>query len=173
VSATPPDFELSVRLFSSTLYRYAYWLSRNRSDAEDLVQECFHKAWKSWHTLHDEHAVKHWLFTILRNEYLRRFSKKQPEMVSMEVAENIFENLHAVVSSPDEIYAIQQAIHQAPPALRDTLLLQVLGGFSCDEIAQMQNTTSGAVMTRLSRARQWFRSRLRLEAPNDHTGNML
>lgn len=147
------EFELAVRAYSDDLYRYAYWLVRHQADAEDLVQECFHRAWRAWHTLKDEKAVKAWLFTILRREHLRRFEKSNPVVDSLDDHLDLPElQLHQ-----DEVLALRQALHQAPLSLREPLLLQVLGGFSCEEIAQMQGASAGAIMTRLSRARQWFR----------------
>ena len=64
-------FESLVRAYSSELYRYAYWLCRDRFTAEDLVQETFARAWKSWDDLRDDKAAKSWLYTILRNEHAR------------------------------------------------------------------------------------------------------
>lgn len=147
-------FELTVQAYADELYRYAYWLTKHPCDAEDLVQDCFLRAWRSWHTLKDEKAVKQWLFVILRREFLRRLEKQQPVMSSLDD----HMELPAIALGQDEILALRQALQQAPLSLRDPLLLQVLGGFSCEEIAQMENTSPGAVMTRLTRARQWFRS---------------
>ncbi|TVZ40835.1 RNA polymerase sigma-70 factor (ECF subfamily) [Alteromonadaceae bacterium 2753L.S.0a.02] len=149
-------FELAVHAYSDDLYRYAYWLCKHQSDAEDLVQECFHRAWNAWHTLKDEKAVKSWLFTILRREFLRRFEKIRIDLDSLD--DHL--ELPALEPGQDEILALRQALHQAPVNLREPLLLQVLGGFSCEEIAEMQQTSSGAVMTRLSRARHWLRRSL-------------
>lgn len=157
MSPSAREFELAVRAFSDDLYRYAYWLTRHAADAEDLVQDCFQRAWRSWHTLSDEQAVKKWLFAILRREFLRRFEKLRPDMSSLDEAEL----MPLAALGPDEVYAVRQAIAQAPLSLREPLLLQVLGGFSCEEIAVLQETSPGAVMTRLTRARQWLRNCLR------------
>lgn len=167
MNAPARDFELAVRAFSDDLYRYAYWLTRNPADAEDLVQDCFQRAWRSWHTLNDEKAVKQWLFAILRREFLRRFEKHRPQLLDIDEAVE----LAAPHPGLDEVYALRQAMHRAPPSLRDPLLLQVLGGFDCDEIAALENTTTGAVMTRLTRARQWFRAFLSPTAPTKATSS--
>jgi len=162
MNAPAREFELAVRAYSDDLYRYAYWLARHPADAEDLVQECFQRAWRSWHTLKDEKAVKQWLFAILRREFLRRFEKQQLDLTPLD--EHL--ELPAIQLGQDEVHALRQAVHQAPLSLRDPLLLQVLGGFSCEEIALMENTTPGAVMTRLTRARQWFRTFLNPASPS-------
>jgi RNA polymerase sigma-70 factor (ECF subfamily) len=149
------EFELAVQAYSDDLYRYAYWLSRHPKDAEDLVQECFCRAWKSWPDLKDCNAVKKWLFVILRREFLRRVGK-QPDMDDLEDAME----LPYVSLAMDDVQTIRRLLHEAPDNLSNPLLLQVLGGFSCEEIAELETTTVGAVMARLSRARKWFRSRL-------------
>jgi len=160
MSAPSPDFELAVRSFSSDLYRYAYWLSHQRSDAEDLVQETFQRAWQHWASLHDEKAVKQWLFTILRNEFYRRFDKTKID------TETLADDVDLPESSLplEDVHAVRQAISRALVAIRDALLLQVLGGLDCTEIARMHDTTSGAIMTRLTRARKWFQAQLAPEA---------
>lgn len=154
------EFELIVRTFSDDLYRYAYFLSKNSADAEDLVQDCFQRAWKNWHKLDNPKAIKQWLFVILRREFLRQLEHLPPQSVSLDEADMLLtSNL-----CPEDVYKIRQALLQAPSSLSEPLLLQVLGGFSCGEIAQLQNTTSGAVMTRLTRARQWLKGVLGDEA---------
>lgn len=159
MSAPAREFELAVRTFSSDLYRFAYWLARDKYVAEELVQECFQRAWSNWASLNDTVALKKWLFTILRREFLRRFERKQFDLVDLSTL-NEFEVPTADGADMVEIIALRQALAVAPASLRDVLLMQVLGGFSADELAQLEQTTSGAITTRLSRARQWLRSYL-------------
>ena len=84
-------FELIVRAHSADLYRFAYWLARDRSVAEDLVQECFARVWKHFDKLQQDKPVKPWLFTILRNEHARLYVKPRLERnaVSLEIAEEV------------------------------------------------------------------------------------
>jgi RNA polymerase sigma-70 factor (ECF subfamily) len=156
MNAPAREFELAVRSFSSDLYRFAYWLARDRYIAEELVQECFQRAWSNWASLNDPVALKKWLFTILRREFLRRFERKQFDLVDIEEVESPAADDLAL----DEVYGLRQALARAPESLRDVLLMQVLGGFSAEEIAELQQTSPGAITTRLSRARQWLRSAL-------------
>ncbi len=150
------EFELAVRSFHGDLYRFAFWLARDKHVAEDLVQECFQRAWCNWTSLNDQAALKKWLFTILRREFLRRFERKQIDTVDItEVDMPASDEL-----GMDDAYALRQALASAPQALREVLLLQVLGGFSAEELAVAHDTTTGAITTRLSRARQWLRERL-------------
>ena len=66
------EFEQVVRAYANDLFRYLYWLCRDRAQAEDLVQETFARAWKAWAAPPDEKAVKAWLYTILHNTWRNR-----------------------------------------------------------------------------------------------------
>lgn len=146
-------FEQTVRAYSADLYRYAYWLCRDRFVAEDLVQETFSRAWNSWASLKDVNAVKPWLITILRREHARLYERKQFDYVDTEL-----EDLQVAADhSPLELFEMEQVLEQLPLSLREPFVMQALGGFSCAEIADMLETTEGAVMTRLTRARQALR----------------
>ncbi|MBI4195159.1 MAG: sigma-70 family RNA polymerase sigma factor [Betaproteobacteria bacterium] len=147
-------FERVVRAFSTELYRYAYWLCRDRFVAEDLVQETFARAWQAWEKLQDENAVKAWLYSILRNEHARLFERKR---LDRDDEQDLGEIPDTVSSNPHASLEIREAIHSLPQSYREPLLLQVLGGFSCSEIAGLMGISEGAVMTRLSRARLAFR----------------
>ena len=145
-----PIFERLVRAYSAELYRYAYWLCRDRFLAEDLVQETFARAWSAWAGLREEGAARKWLYTILHNEHARLFERKRLEIVEDQDLDALED--HRLGSMHGEL-AMREALHALPAVYREPLLLQVLGGFSCEEIAQLMNLTPGAVMTRLSRAR--------------------
>lgn len=147
------DFERTVRAYGADLYRYAYWLCRDRFVAEDLVQEAFTRAWKSWADLRDPGLVKTWLIAILRNERSRMFARKRINVVD----EDVYELEIPAPSPADGNLQVEQIIGLLPPAYREPLLLQILGGFTCSEIAAVLNTSEGAVMTRLTRARQALR----------------
>jgi RNA polymerase sigma-70 factor (ECF subfamily) len=146
-------FEHAVRAYSADLYRYAWWLCRDRHLAEDVVQETFARAWKSWAELRDVAVAKAWLVTIMRNELARSFSRNKPALDIDAVGEA---ELPALPSFERDLETAQ-IVNLLPETYREPLLLQVLGGFSCAEIAGMLGTTEGAVMTRLTRARQALR----------------
>lgn len=143
-------FENVVRAFSAELYRYAYWLCRDRFVAEDLVQETFARAWQSWDKLEDDKAAKAWLYAILRNEHARLYERKRLDIDDMQ---DLNEIVDSTGSGAYEQFEMRDALEALPLPYREPLLLQVLGGFSCAEIAGMMNITEGAVMTRLTRAR--------------------
>lgn len=152
-------FETMVRALSGDLYRFAYWRCRDRGLAEDLVQETFARAWAGWQNLRDDKTAKSWLFTILRHEHARMFEHKQPERDE----EQQLDELIAEEITMQERMEIRQALYALPLGYREPLLMQVLGGFSCAEIAAAMSLNEGAVMTRLTRARQALRKLLSAE----------
>ena len=77
-------YEALVKAFHADIYRYAYWLVKDQSVAEDIVQETFLRAWRSLDALNDEKAAKSWLITILRRENARRFERKQFDTVDID-----------------------------------------------------------------------------------------
>ena len=160
-------FEQLVKAYSAELYRYAYWLCRDRFVAEDLVQEVFARAWSAWGSLRDEAAARSWLYRILRNEHARLYERKRLEMVDNQELDALEDrNLQSAFGEIE----LREALHALPRAYREPLLLQVLGGFSCEEIAQLLDLTPGAVMTRLSRARLALRSGDAIVNPKEASG---
>lgn len=139
-----------VRAYAAELFRYAYWICRDRAVSEDLVQETFTRAWESWNTLRDDKAARGWLYTILRNERARLFERKRFDIVDDMDPDDI---VAPQLTEQDDRIDLRAALGRLPAGYREPLLLQVLGGFSCAEIAVMLNTSEGAIMTRLTRAR--------------------
>ncbi len=143
-------FESMVRAYSTELFRYAYWLCRDRYTAEDVVQETFARAWKSFDGLRDDRAAKSWLYTILRNEHARLFRRKPLDIDHDQVLEELVDDSGR---DPAQEMEFTDAVAVLPASYREPLLLQWIGGYSCREIAGIMNLTEGAVMTRLTRAR--------------------
>jgi RNA polymerase sigma-70 factor, ECF subfamily len=154
------SFEAMVHAHSGDLYRFAYWLCRDRNVSEDLVQETFTRAWANWQDVRDEKAAKGWLLTILHHEYARMFEKKR-----VEISDDDLDDL-AVAAETDVLGELEMrdALWKLPEGFREPLLLQVLGGFSCAEIAAMVNLSEANVMQRLTRARQALRKMMEPES---------
>jgi len=152
-------FENLVRAYSSELYRFAYWQCKNKDLAEDMLQECFTRAWKSLHKLDDENAARAWLYTILRREIARHFGRKQSDELSLEEIDLELLGTQYNCNVSDEIN-LRQAFDKVPTDYREALMLQVLGGYTCDEIAEMTGSKVGTIMTRVFRARQKLRQLL-------------
>lgn len=145
-------YEALVKALHGDLYRYAYWLCHEKQVAEDLVQETFLRAWRALDSLKDEKAAKAWLITILRRENARRFERKRFEMSEYEEA-NITDTASTSNEQEIENHWLREKIAQMPEEYREPLVLQVIGGFSGEEIANMLSLNKNTVMTRLFRAR--------------------
>lgn len=152
------QFDALVRATSADLYRFAYWLCGQEALAEDLVQETFMRAWRSLDDLRDTQAAKAWLTTILRREHARLYERKGP--AGLEAIDDL-DLVDEDGPSPDQLgedALIRRAIAGLEPKYREPLLLQVLGGLSCEEIATELRISAQAVMTQCFRARQKLKS---------------
>lgn len=150
---TRQAFEHLVRAYSAELFRFAYWQCGDRALAEDLVQETFARAWKARAQLQDPDAAKPWLYRILRNEHARCFERKQLELDDGDLAELPI----ADGTDLERDHAVGESVALLAPHYREPLLMQVLGGFTCAEIAASLGVSEPAVMQRLCRARQGLR----------------
>jgi RNA polymerase sigma-70 factor (ECF subfamily) len=147
-------FETVVRAYANDVFRYLYWLCRDRNLAEDLSQETFARAWAAWEDQRDEKALKAWLFTIARNEHARLYERKR---LDIDPEAELDEIVSRAASDPAVGIDIRRALALLPEAYREPLLMQVLGGLSSVEIAGSLGSTEEAVNMRLSRARRTLR----------------
>lgn len=145
-------YQALVQALHGDIYRYAYWLVHDQHIAEDLVQETFLRAWRALDSLKDEKAAKSWLITILRRENARRFERKQFDMSEYEES-TIIDQKSASTEQEIENDMLRSRIKSLPEEYREPLVLQVLGGFSGEEIAGILDLNKNTVMTRLFRAR--------------------
>ena len=145
-------FDDLVGVFHQDMYRYAAWLSRDKAIAEDVVQEALLRAWKSLDALREDGAAKQWLLTIVRRENARFFERRRLETVDVD---NLTPSQEALLAeAPDEqLDQLREAIYGLEDDYREPLVLQVLMGFSTNEIAEQMGLKQGAVLTRLHRAR--------------------
>jgi len=151
-------FTALVNAHAADLYRYAFWLCRDRTLAEDLVQETFARAWRAFDSLRDHNAARQWLITTLRREHARLFARQQPEIIEVDL--DGLESVQPGYDTRVEVLVLRKALAKLPNEYLEPLLLQVLWGYSCDEIAGLLGLSGGAVMTRLSRARRKLRNLL-------------
>lgn len=151
------QFEALVNAHSTELFRFAYAMCRNRHQAEDLLQETYLRAWRAKDSLRDHRAARSWLYTILRREFARLGQRTRPEI--RDPAE--LQPVAAVdYDTSTEAFAVRRALDTLTTEDREPLLLQVIGGFSCSEIADLMESTPNAIMTRLSRVRRKLRDTL-------------
>ena len=159
MSSRQRQFDALVRAHTADLFRYAYWLCGDSALAQDLAQETFLRAWRSLDALRDTNAAKAWLITILRREHARLYERKQLD--TTDIGELELDDRD--ILGPEQIgedAIVRAAMLKLEPKYREPLLLQVLGGFSCEEIATELGLGSAAVMTQLFRARQKLKTLL-------------
>jgi len=162
-------FDELVGVFHKDMYRYAAWLSRDRTVAEDVVQESLLRAWKSLDALRDDAAAKHWLLTIVRRENARYFERRRLDTVDVDDLTPSQEALLA--DQPDhELDDVREAIFRLDDDYREPLVLQVLMGYSTNEIGELMGLKQGAVLTRLHRARLKLRDELQNEISTGQPG---
>lgn len=152
-------YEELVGEYYSDIFRYAFWLSKSRQVAEDLTQETFLRAWRALDSLENPAAAKAWLFTILRRENARLYEKYRPETDDLDD----YSLPESDKLEPDQLLdreLLYKAMGDLEPEYRDPLLLQVVGGFSGEEIAQLLDLNNNTVMTRLFRARNKLKERM-------------
>jgi RNA polymerase sigma-70 factor (ECF subfamily) len=151
------------------LYRTALRMTRNPSDAEDLVQDALVRAFRFYDRFEPGTNFRAWLFKILTNTYINNYRRKQgrPQESSLEDTEDFFlynqlsgDNGERVTDVEDTVLdhlgadAIQRAIDQLPPQFRTTVQLSDVEGLSYAEIAEATGVAKGTVMSRLFRGRR-------------------
>lgn len=149
-------FEQLCEPLCADLYRFAFWLARDRSVAEDVVQETLMRAWRSLDSLTDDGAAKAWLLTIARREHARLYERKRLETVDVDTLAAAEDPALGRVDHDDRD-DVRAALLKLPDEYREPLVLQVLMGYSAAEIGTQLGLTPGAVLTRLCRARQKLR----------------
>ena len=160
-------FDDLVRAHAADLYRYAFWLTRESRQAEDVAQEALLRGWRAFPRLRDPAAAKAWLFSIVRNEFYRAVAKHGPPH------ENVDDLDLADESASQSGLEMREALMTLPPSYAEPLALQVLGGFSCAEIAAALGISEGAAMTRLTRARQALRRAIGADNAKEGRGGSL
>jgi RNA polymerase sigma-70 factor (ECF subfamily) len=146
------------------LFRFAFWLARDRQVAEDVVQEALLRAWRSRGSLDEAASAKQWLLTIVRREHARLYERRRFETVQVDELVSD-ESAELAVAEEREVLDMRRAIFALDEDYREPLVLQVLMGFSTGEIARELGLTQGAVLTRLFRARQRLRRDLGVTGP--------
>ncbi|TRY12038.1 sigma-70 family RNA polymerase sigma factor [Shewanella hanedai] len=145
-------YDSLVRALHADIFRYGYWLCGDKHVAEDITQETFLRAWRSLESLKDDKAAKAWLITILRRENARRFERKQFNYSDVE-QDSLEDHISSSSEEQAEQHLIRRQIAKLEIEYREPLLLQIIGGFSGEEIAGILELNRNTVMTRLFRAR--------------------
>ncbi|HEX8893897.1 MAG TPA: sigma-70 family RNA polymerase sigma factor [Terriglobales bacterium] len=151
------------------MYGYAMVLSRNSTEAEDLVQETCLRALRAIDGLRAEGSVKSWLFTILRNIWLNQLRQRRtaPDLIELDADENGSSAPADATQDPRTDYVdkiereqVRVAIQQLPVGFREIIILREYEELSYQEIATLLDCPAGTVMSRLARARSKLRDLL-------------
>jgi RNA polymerase sigma-70 factor, ECF subfamily len=160
------DFEREVTPHLREIYRAALRLVRNPAEAEDLTQEVFLQAWKSFDRFTRGTNARAWLYKILWNVGQQRLRKRIPIPLGAEGEARIAETLEAEETTPTEVKdeEVAAALEALSPEHREIVLLSDLEEFTYKEIAEILKIPIGTVMSRLARARAALRKSLRATA---------
>lgn len=167
---TQEDFTHDAMQNAPQLFSTAMRMTRNRSDAEDLVQETFIKAWRSFATYQQGTNLRAWLFRIMTNTYINKYNAQQrkPTETELDDVEELFlyKRLGAVdqsqlsQSAEDQMLSmftddeVKNALEELPDQFRIPVLMSDVEGFSYKEIAEILEIPLGTVMSRLHRGRK-------------------
>ena len=146
------------------LYNFAHWLTQNRDEAEDLVQETYAKALKGFSSFQPGTNFRAWIYRILRNTFFTsRTGLKSAATVPLDLESNL-EVLPPAKDTPESILLqradrqlVQEAMSRLPVPYREVLLLCEFEEMSYQEISATLAIPMGTVMSRLSRARRALR----------------
>ncbi|MCB4757239.1 MAG: sigma-70 family RNA polymerase sigma factor [Elusimicrobia bacterium] len=176
------EFSKTAFVYMNEIYSAALRMARNPQVAEDLTQDVFAKAWKSYHQFTPGTNMRAWLYKILTNTYINEYRKKSRQGVPVDIdqyetpdAFYFFNKLadEAVVVDEDPFKAvvskfaekdIVRAMDSLPDGFREAVILSDLQGLSYDEIAKNMNIPLGTVRSRLNRGRRQLQKALWDEA---------
>jgi RNA polymerase sigma-70 factor (ECF subfamily) len=169
-TADRQQFEQMVEEHLNGLFGAALRMTRNRTNAEDLLQETFLRAWRSFHTFRPGTNARAWLYRILMNAYIDNYRKatREPEVVDQDDVDEFYlyskvqeSDQYRRAGNPEEAFLqtlmdadVKSALESLPETFRAVVMLADIDGFSYKEIAEILSIPIGTVMSRLHRGRK-------------------
>lgn len=160
---TPEVFEMEAMQHIDDLYRTAKRLTRNETEADDLVQETYMQAWKSFGQYELGTNCRAWLYKILFNKYDHHRRKQYTQSRYFQEADELVFELSAATQPIPEFLTdreIISALDKLPEHYRSVVLLADVHEFDYKEVAQILDIPMGTVMSRLNRARTQLKKSL-------------
>ena len=148
------------------IYRSAYRLCGNPTDAEDLSQETFRAAFEKFKQLRDPNKIKSWLFVILRNSYLKKIEKdKNFVLLDIDMDRVTYDPRKAKNISKDFGYRaldgeLQTALDKLAEKYKTPIVMSYVGGYSYQEIADTLHIPIGTVMSRIARGKMFLKKEI-------------
>jgi RNA polymerase sigma-70 factor (ECF subfamily) len=161
-------FEAEALPWMADVFRVANYLARDRETAEDLTQETFAEALKSFHRYTPDTNCRAWLVTILYHLNSKRRHKSGRLKLVEDTEEQMAQTVAFVPPIPEELKdeEVLQALEKLPKAFRDVVVLTDVEEFSYKEVAEFTGAPIGTVMSRLHRGRKLLRQQLTEYARN-------
>ena len=166
------EFEREALPHMDLLYNFARRMTNSSSDADDLVQETYLKAFRFWDKYEKGTNIRAWLFRILKNSYINRYRKetKEPETVDYDQVKNFYNTVRHEATDPNDLQEsvfgnlldddVAGAVASLPEDFRTVVILCDIEGLTYEEIAEFVDCPLGTVRSRLHRGRKLLRSML-------------
>ena len=165
------EFEREALPWLDDVYRFALSLTRDPNDADDVVQETYLRAYRSWHTYTPGSDCRRWLFTICRNAFLRSLERERPTVDIEDVERDVIGAGQVYAAALEEGYtdlfarmdilpSIERAVLELPEPFRATMVIVDIEDQPYDAAAEILGVPIGTIRSRLFRGRRMVQERL-------------
>ena len=166
-------FEIEALPWLDDVYRFALSMTRDESDADDVVQETYLRAYRSWHTFEPGSECRKWLFTICRNVFLRVRERERKRVdcngddAQLETLAAVRVSATAISDGAEDVFsrldlepALERAIGDLPEVFRSAVVLVDVEGMAYNEAAAILGVPVGTIRSRLFRGRRLLQDAL-------------